>query len=578
MRGENGAVMSGSSGSVEQAIVVAHASVMVYDDVNKKWLPAGSSNGIAKVQIYQHLHNNTFRVVGRKTQDHEVVINCAIPKGLKYHAATPTFHQWRDQRQVYGLNFASAEDALVFASSMAQAVEMLNSSNPSMTSASTSISTPSNGTNTTGSSGSRYETTNLISSTSSRNGPTQMQPQSNTSTAYMQLQSAARPNGHHLLSGEDRLDDAYGGRTTGKFAQNDREEDHYGTQSGSQKEYNRQESWQSRERDSTVYTSSSNGHSSNGLSSASSSSNGRANAVSTTTVQPSSTTTAYNYTSQHRGSADSSHNGPSIASHLSHAASAPLIQEWRAPAAAAPPAAPPLPASSNNAGGPPPPSAVKAPPAPPPPPPLPLNGLNNGNSLANALQNASLRRTSLKDNVSTGSNGSTGSQNSHNGNNLISEMQATLARRKAKQGRNGLDEDTFETSVSPSKLASTTAGEKKTWGEANRNLSSTKLPLTNTTTTTTATTTTTQQQNGAGPESPKLPRKTLSFSNATEQDVVSRANSQVNAETSLDSAVTCSNKELERFKQEIMAEVRKELNQMKLDLIEVIRQELSGRR
>jgi len=30
----------------------------------------------------------------------KVVINCAILKGLKYNQATPTFHQWRDNKQV----------------------------------------------------------------------------------------------------------------------------------------------------------------------------------------------------------------------------------------------------------------------------------------------------------------------------------------------------------------------------------------------------------------------------------------------------------------------------------------------
>ena len=38
----------------------------------------------------------------------QVVINCALSKGLRYHVATERFHQWRDQRQVYGLNFASS--------------------------------------------------------------------------------------------------------------------------------------------------------------------------------------------------------------------------------------------------------------------------------------------------------------------------------------------------------------------------------------------------------------------------------------------------------------------------------------
>jgi enabled protein len=111
----------------EQSIAAARASVMVYDDVNKKWIPAGSSHGLSKVHIYHHLINSTFRVVGRKLQDHEVVINCAILKGLKYNQATPTFHQWRDNKQVYGLNFSSKDDADVFANAMLKALEVLNS-------------------------------------------------------------------------------------------------------------------------------------------------------------------------------------------------------------------------------------------------------------------------------------------------------------------------------------------------------------------------------------------------------------------------------------------------------------------
>uniref|UniRef100_A0A1A7WCD3 Enabled homolog n=1 Tax=Iconisemion striatum TaxID=60296 RepID=A0A1A7WCD3_9TELE len=111
----------------EQSICQARAAVMVYDDTNKKWVPAGGSTGFSRVHIYHHTGNNAFRVVGRKIQDHQVVINCAIPKGLKYNQATQTFHQWRDARQVYGLNFGSKEDANVFASAMMHALEVLNS-------------------------------------------------------------------------------------------------------------------------------------------------------------------------------------------------------------------------------------------------------------------------------------------------------------------------------------------------------------------------------------------------------------------------------------------------------------------
>jgi len=57
----------------------------------------------------------------------QVVINCAILKGLKYNQATPTFHQWRDSRQVYGLNFGSKEEADSFAQAMFAALDVLTS-------------------------------------------------------------------------------------------------------------------------------------------------------------------------------------------------------------------------------------------------------------------------------------------------------------------------------------------------------------------------------------------------------------------------------------------------------------------
>ncbi|XP_017146934.1 protein enabled isoform X3 [Drosophila miranda] len=112
--------------SFEQSIIGARASVMVYDDNQKKWVPSGSSSGLSKVQIYHHQQNNTFRVVGRKLHDLEVVINCSILKGLKYNQATATFHQWRDSKFVYGLNFSSQNDAENFARAMMHALEVLS--------------------------------------------------------------------------------------------------------------------------------------------------------------------------------------------------------------------------------------------------------------------------------------------------------------------------------------------------------------------------------------------------------------------------------------------------------------------
>ena len=134
---------------------------MVYDDLNKKWVPAGSSHGLSKVRIEisnklnltldlsipgshlssfykQHIQSGGKKVTGSwgKTKwklqtNHliiffQVVINCAILKGLKYNQATPTFHQWRDNKQVYGLNFSSKDDADVFATAMIRALEVNN--------------------------------------------------------------------------------------------------------------------------------------------------------------------------------------------------------------------------------------------------------------------------------------------------------------------------------------------------------------------------------------------------------------------------------------------------------------------
>jgi hypothetical protein len=57
----------------------------------------------------------------------QVVINCAILKGLKYNQATTTFHQWRDNKQVYGLNFSSKEDAESFARAMLHVLDVSSS-------------------------------------------------------------------------------------------------------------------------------------------------------------------------------------------------------------------------------------------------------------------------------------------------------------------------------------------------------------------------------------------------------------------------------------------------------------------
>ncbi|XP_059375090.1 ena/VASP-like protein isoform X7 [Carassius carassius] len=112
----------------EQSICQARASVMIYDDASKKWVPVKpGQQGFSRINIYHNTVNNSFRVVGVKLQDQQVVINYSIVKGLKYNQATPTFHQWRDARQVYGLNFASKEEATTFSTAMLFALNVLSS-------------------------------------------------------------------------------------------------------------------------------------------------------------------------------------------------------------------------------------------------------------------------------------------------------------------------------------------------------------------------------------------------------------------------------------------------------------------
>ncbi|MBV98666.1 Vasodilator-stimulated phosphoprotein, partial [Eschrichtius robustus] len=117
----------------ETVVCSSRATVMLYDDSNKRWLPAGTGpQAFSRVQIYHNPTANSFRVVGRKMQpDQQVVINCAIVRGVKYNQATANFHQWRDARQVWGLNFGSKEDATQFAAGMASALEALEAQGPS---------------------------------------------------------------------------------------------------------------------------------------------------------------------------------------------------------------------------------------------------------------------------------------------------------------------------------------------------------------------------------------------------------------------------------------------------------------
>ena len=109
----------------EEILISCKATAMIYNDGQKKWLHC-ASNGPAKIQLLVATDTQTYRIVGRQIQDHEVVLNHSISKGIKYNQATPTFHQWRDQSCVYGLNFSSKLDAQEFGTTMMKILDNVN--------------------------------------------------------------------------------------------------------------------------------------------------------------------------------------------------------------------------------------------------------------------------------------------------------------------------------------------------------------------------------------------------------------------------------------------------------------------
>ncbi|WKY09188.1 hypothetical protein Q1695_001949 [Nippostrongylus brasiliensis] len=112
----------------ESSMASAVAEVMIYNETRKKWqAPDGLEGMVSSIQVLHNAVRQTFRIIAIREQDGAWVLNCNIHHKLKYHTATPTFHQWRDeQRQVYGLNFSSEKEARDFVSAVGQAIDYLN--------------------------------------------------------------------------------------------------------------------------------------------------------------------------------------------------------------------------------------------------------------------------------------------------------------------------------------------------------------------------------------------------------------------------------------------------------------------
>ncbi|XP_006898124.1 PREDICTED: protein enabled homolog [Elephantulus edwardii] len=552
----------------EQSICQARAAVMVYDDANKKWVPAGGSTGFSRVHIYHHTGNNTFRVVGRKIQDHQVVINCAIPKGLKYNQATQTFHQWRDARQVYGLNFGSKEDANVFASAMMHALEVLNSQETGPTLPRQNSQLPAQVQN-----GPSQEELEI-----QRRQLQEQQRQKELERERLERERMERERLERERLERDRLEQEQLERERQERERQERlERERLERLERERLERERQEQlereqleWERERRASSAAAPASVETPLNSVLGDPSAPEPGSQAAS----QPAETPAQQGIML-----------GPPAPPPPPPLPPGPAQTAATLPLPPGPPPPPPLPASGPPPPPPPPPLPNQVPPPPPPPPapPLPASGFFGGSmsddnrpltGLAAAIAGAKLRKVSRMEDASFPSGGSTGGVNSASsktetgrgngplplgGSGLMEEMSALLARRRriAEKGST-IDteqkEERNEDSEPITSKASTSTPEptRKPWERTNT-LNGSKSPVI------------------SRRDSPR--KSQIVFDNRS-YDSLHRPKSAPSSQPSANGVQT-EGLDYDRLKQDILDEMRKELTKLKEELIDAIRQELN---
>ncbi|XP_044866016.1 protein enabled homolog isoform X5 [Mauremys mutica] len=555
----------------EQSICQARAAVMVYDDTNKKWVPAGGSTGFSRVHIYHHTGNNTFRVVGRKIQDHQVVINCAIPKGLKYNQATQTFHQWRDARQVYGLNFGSKEDANVFASAMMHALEVLNSQETGPTLPRQNSQLPPQVQN-----GPSHEELEIQRRQLQEQQRQKELERERLDRERMERERLERERLERERLERERLEQEQLERERQERERQERlerERQERERQDRERLERERQErerqeqlereqlEWERERRISNAATPASVENPLNSVLGDSSASEPVLQAASQLIEPPT-----------QQGVIQ----GPPAPPPPPPLPPGPAQSSAAIPPPPGPPPPPPLPPS-----GPPPPPPLPSqvlPPVPPPPPapPLPTSGFSMGSmsedsrpltGLAAALAGAKLRKVSRSEESSSSSGGALSKTDSVRGNGplplggsgLMEEMSALLARRRriAEKGSTEpeqKEDKTEESEPSTSKPSSTSTPEltRKPWERTNT-VNGSKSPVIS---------------------RRESPWKNLIVSENRSYDSLNRPKSTPSGQTSAN-GVQSEGLDYDRLKQDILDEMRKELTKLKEELIDAIRQELS---
>ncbi|XP_033916367.1 protein enabled homolog isoform X5 [Pezoporus wallicus] len=565
----------------EQSICQARAAVMVYDDANKKWVPAGGSTGFSRVHIYHHTGNNTFRVVGRKIQDHQVVINCAIPKGLKYNQATQTFHQWRDARQVYGLNFGSKEDANVFASAMMHALEVLNSQEAGPTLPRQNSQLPSQVQNGPSQEELEIQRRQLQEQQRQKELERERLDRERMERERLERERLERERLERERLEQEQLERERQERERQERLERERQEkerqdrERLERLERERQERERQEQlereqleWERERRISNAATPASVENSLNSVLGDSSASEPVLQAAS----QPIEPTTQQGVVQ-----------GPPAPPPPPPLPPGPAQSSVAAPPPPGPPPPPPLPPSGPPPPPPPPPplpSQAPSVPLPPPAPPLPASGFSVGfvseenrplTGLAAALAGAKLRKVSRGEDSSSSSGGGGGSASSKTdsgrgngplplgGSGLMEEMSALLARRRriAEKGSTEpeqKEDKTEESESSTSKVSSTSTPEltRKPWERTNT-VNGSKSPVIS---------------------RRESPWKNLLASENRFYDSLNRPKSTPAGQPSANGVQT-EGLDYDRLKQDILDEMRKELTKLKEELIDAIRQELS---
>jgi len=113
----------------ESVVVKVVADVMLYEGAQQRWVSV-SSPGPSDVYILLNAEKQQYRIVGRKGDSGELTINCGIIATLVYNEATPKFHQWRANGQVFGMNFADEEYAKEFGQEMTVALSRVKGQSP----------------------------------------------------------------------------------------------------------------------------------------------------------------------------------------------------------------------------------------------------------------------------------------------------------------------------------------------------------------------------------------------------------------------------------------------------------------